>query len=83
MDLTDIAFGGDAIGRIDGQVVFAPFALPGERVRVTLSQAKRDYATATMLEVLRPSAARVGPRCPHFGTCGGCQWQHADYAAQL
>src|ERR1043165_9979418 len=83
IDLTDIAFGGNALGRLDGEVVFVPFALPGERVRGRLARRKRDYAHAALLDVLTPSQARIAPRCAVFGVCGGCQWQHSDYATQL
>jgi 23S rRNA (uracil1939-C5)-methyltransferase len=83
LDLVDVAFGGDAIGRLDGEVVFVPFGLPGERVRAQLGQRKRDFARAELLEVLQAAPERVDPPCPYFGTCGGCQWQHATYPAQL
>ncbi|MBM2812373.1 MAG: rumA [Chloroflexi bacterium] len=83
LDLTDISFGGDAIGRVDGQVLFVPYGLPGERVRARVERRKRDYASASIVEVLSPSPDRVTPPCAVFGECGGCQWQHARYAAQL
>lgn len=83
LDLADVAFGGDAIGRIDGEVVFVPFGLPGERVRAQLEHRKRDFARAQLLEVLLPAPGRTDARCPYFMTCGGCQWQHATYATQL
>ena len=83
LDLTDVAFGGDALGRLDGEVVFVPYGLPGERVRAEIKTQKRDFVSAEILEILRPSEARVVPRCPHFGACGGCNWQQAAYEAQL
>lgn len=83
VDLTDVAFGGDAIGRVDGEVVFVPFGLPGERVRAELRAQKPQFATAEIVELLQSSDERVAPPCPYFGTCGGCQWQHARYEAQL
>jgi 23S rRNA (uracil1939-C5)-methyltransferase len=81
--LDDIAFGGEALGRVDGQVVFVPYALPGETVRVAVEQPKKGYARTRLLEVLEPAPARVAAPCPYFRTCGGCQWQHATYEAQL
>lgn len=71
------------LGRRDGEVVFVPYSLPGERVRVRIERAKRDYATAQIIGMVRPSAERVEPRCQYFGDCGGCQWQHANYPMQL
>ncbi len=64
-------------------VVMVPFALPGERVRARVFRNHKNYSEADLLEVLRPADVRVEPRCPLFGRCGGCQYQHLDYAAQL
>lgn len=83
LQLDRIAFGGEALGRHDGQVIFVPGALPGERARVRLIEHRRDYARGEVMEVLEESPRRTRPACPYFGSCGGCQWQHADYAAQL
>jgi 23S rRNA (uracil1939-C5)-methyltransferase len=83
LDLEHVAHGGELIGRFDGQVVFVPYGLPGERALVKLVTAKKDFAKGELVEVLRPAAGRTAPRCPYFGACGGCSWQHADYALQL
>jgi len=79
-----MAQGGEALGRDEsGRVVFVPYAIAGEEARVEIVEAKKDYARARLVEILTASPARVAPRCPHFGVCGGCQWQHIAYAAQL
>lgn len=79
-----LAYGGDAIGKLpDGRVVFIPYALPGERVRVSLVDEKPHLVRAKLLEVIEPSDERISPRCPHFGLCGGCHYQHMKYPAQL
>lgn len=84
IQLTAMAHGGSALGRDDsGRVIFVPLAIPGETVRVRLQGGKERYAHAELLEVLKPSPERVEPRCPHFGTCGGCHFQHLAYPAQL
>lgn len=76
--------GGDCLGRLpDGRAVFVPFVLPSEVVRIKLAEEKKRYARAMPLEVLTGSPERVSPRCIHFGECGGCQYQHLDYAKQL
>ncbi len=82
---TQMAYGGSALGRDDGQVVFVPYTLPGERVHVSIPDTPKRWVAGTLTEMVEPSADRVTPRCLHFGPgkCGGCQWQHADYAAQL
>jgi 23S rRNA (uracil1939-C5)-methyltransferase len=76
-------YGGAFLARIAGKAVFVPLALPGEQARVRIVEAKRGYATAEVEEIVAASEQRVTPACPHFGACGGCQYQHAKYAAQL
>ena len=84
LQLTDMAHGGDALGRDEnGRVIFLPYTIPGERVRVEVVEDKQRFAHARLLEIVEASPQRVEPRCPHFGVCGGCQWQHIDYKAQL
>ncbi len=83
VELTGVAHGGEAIGRVEGRVVFVPYGLPGEVVVAEITQDKGDYARAEIVEIERPAPERTVPPCVYFGTCGGCQWQHAEYAAQL
>lgn len=83
LHLDDIAHHGEAIGRRDGEVIFVAFGIPGEDVEVALYQKKRHYRRAHVNRVLTAAAERVVPPCPYFGTCGGCQWQHIAYPAQL
>ncbi len=64
-------------------VVMVPFTLPGERVRARVYRNQKNFSEADLLEVLTPSAARVDPRCPLYGRCGGCQYQHLAYTEQL
>ncbi len=81
--IDSLAYQGAGVGRHDGVVVFVPFTAPGDRVRVRAVADRRSYVHAELLEVLAPSPARVEPACPHFGVCGGCQWQHVSYERQL
>ena len=81
--LSDMAYGGAAVGRHEGKAVFVPGGIPGEEVRVEIVQDRPRYARARLLKVLAPSPERVAPPCPQFGRCGGCQWQHVEYGAQL
>lgn len=84
LTLDRIAPTGEAVGRSeDGLVIFVPFALPGEEVEVEVVHRRRHFARARLTRVLRPSPDRVAPPCPHFTDCGGCDWQHAAYEAQL
>jgi 23S rRNA (uracil1939-C5)-methyltransferase len=75
--------GGDALGRHDGMVIFVPYGIPGERVDVMLTERKARYARGRIAARHSDAESRVTPVCPHFGVCGGCDWQHIDYAAQL
>ncbi|MFC2028768.1 class I SAM-dependent RNA methyltransferase [Chloroflexota bacterium] len=82
--LDKMTHGGDAMGRLpDSRAVFVPYAIPGEHVRLRLVQEKRRFARAELLDVLDPSPLRIIPRCPHFGECGGCQFQHISYPFQI
>jgi 23S rRNA (uracil1939-C5)-methyltransferase len=81
--LSGMAPTGEAIGRHGGLVVFVPYGLPGETVRVRLVEQKRSFARGEIVARLAGSPERVVPACPYFGVCGGCDWQHAAYEAQL
>lgn len=74
---------GAGVGRIDGWVVFVPFALPGELVKARVFRNDKSFSQADLVEVLDQSPDRVAAGCPLFGECGGCQYQHLDYAKQL
>lgn len=83
LTITDIAFGGEGVGRVDQFVVFVPFVVSGEVVEAELIEVKKSFARAKLIRVIQPSALRVEPKCRYFGECGGCQYQHIDYPAQL
>ena len=78
-----LVYGGDGLARVEGRVVFAPFVLPGERIRVETWRERKGLVRATALEVLEPAAERVAAPCPLFGRCGGCHYQHAPYEYQI
>ena len=78
-----IAFGGKALGRVDGFVVFVDHAIPGQTVRVRITRKKSQFAEARVVRLLAQSPAYTPPFCPHFGVCGGCQWQDLAYEEQL
>lgn len=82
VELTDLAYGGDAVGRYEGRVLFVPGGIPGERVRVEIVEERRGHARAELLEILRPAPERIEAAYPLL-TDSGCQWQHIAYQAQL
>jgi 23S rRNA (uracil1939-C5)-methyltransferase len=84
LEISSLSYGGDGFGRLpDGRACFVPFSLPGEHVRVALTEEKAGHARARLLEILRPAPERIPARCQHFGACGGCHYQHLPYPAQL
>ncbi len=85
LDLTieKLVYGGEGLSRVDGEVVFTPFVLPGEVVQVAPPASKKHAQRASLLRVTEPSQHRVEPCCAIFGQCGGCHYQHVDYPAQL
>src|SRR5579859_1039630 len=82
-------YGGDCLSHLPavegkaGKAVFVPLTLPDETVSAHITEDKRSFAKAELDEVLSPSSHRVPPPCPHFGPCGGCHYQHANYETQL
>src|SRR5881397_926421 len=82
-NITDMAFGGEGVARENDFVLFVPFVLAGEEVEVEVTEVKKNFARARLLKVLKASPERVQPPCRYFGDCGGCQYQHVAYPAQL
>lgn len=91
LTITALSHAGEGIGKHNGRTVFVPYALPGEVVRVSLIEEKKNFARARLIEIVTPASERVAPPCPHYFTptaspnsvCGGCQLQHLTYEAQL
>lgn len=83
LSITDVAYGGEGVGRHEGRVVFVPFTIPGETARVRVTAARRQWLRAWPEEILAPSPDRVEAPCPFFARCGGCAYQHIAYPRQL
>jgi 23S rRNA (uracil1939-C5)-methyltransferase len=77
-----LAYGPDALARHEGRVVFVPYVAPGDRVRVRIVESRAGFLRAELCDVVVAGPDRTEPRCPVFGQCGGCQWQHLAPAAQ-
>ncbi len=75
--------GGRGRATLDGLQVFVPWTAPQDHVRVAIHTRHKNYAEAHVVEMITPGPDRVTPRCPVFGACGGCQWQHLSYDVQL
>jgi 23S rRNA (uracil1939-C5)-methyltransferase len=82
-------YGGAGLGRITddgalaGKTVFVPHTLPGELVECEITEDRRSFANARLVSVIEPATTRVAPSCEYFPRCGGCQYQHASYDAQI
>src|SRR5436190_7653645 len=83
LTIEDIAFGGEGVARQDDFVLFVPFVMVGDVVEAQVVEVKKRFARAKLLRVIQPASERVQPPCAYFGQCGGCQYQHIAYAAQL
>lgn len=83
VEIEKLVYGGEGLARLDGQVVLIPFVLPGERVAVTTQRVKNGLLRGSLLNILQPAPGRITPRCEYFADCGGCHYQHAEYALQL
>ncbi len=81
--LESLAFGGEAVGRIGGKVVFVPGGVPGDVVRIAVTEEKPGYSRGNITEIITPSPERIDPFCPYADRCGGCQWQQISYKSQL
>ncbi len=84
LEVESLAAGGEGVARAPGgAVVFVPWTAPGDRVRVRITESRRRFARATLVELIEPSPDRRAPECEAFGECGGCSWQHLAPDAQL
>lgn len=81
--ITDLSDSGDGVGRFGQRVVFVPDTVTGDRASVRLVRVKSQYAHGKLHELIEPSPHRIRPSCIVADKCGGCQWQHVDYAYQL
>lgn len=83
VSIESLAYGGNAVARHEGRVLFVPGCVPGEKVRVRITTDHGTWAEAELLEILEKGDSRVAPPCPIVSECGGCPWQHVDYSTQL
>lgn len=83
LQITDVAFGGKGVARTNGKAVFVPYVIDGETVAATVTREHKKFREAQLESVITASPHRVEPRCPYFGRCGGCVYQHIEYEHQL
>jgi 23S rRNA (uracil1939-C5)-methyltransferase len=78
-----LIYGGEGLGHAEGATVFVPYVLPNEVVAIDPVERKKKFIRGKLEKVITPSPLRIAPRCPYFGTCGGCNYQHQPYESQL
>ncbi len=83
VEIDKVVYGGLGLARHRGQVIFVPLAAPGDHLLVRPVEQKKHFICAEIVSLLSPGKGRATPRCPYFGRCGGCQWQHLDYPTQV
>lgn len=83
LSIEKLVYGGEGLARLDGKVVLIPYVAPGETVRAEVERVKNDLFRGRLLEVVSPAASRVPAPCPYFQRCGGCHYQHLDYAIEV
>jgi len=82
-EITDVAFGGRGLTRLNGLAVFVDQAVPGDRAAIRIFKKKKNHAEARVVELIEPSPFRVSAPCEYSGFCGGCKWQFLNYDQQL
>lgn len=83
IEINNLGHSGEGVGHVNDFTVFVPYALPGEKVAVTITEVKKNYAKGCLTAIHTPSSSRIESQCPIYLQCGGCQLQHLDYQAQL
>jgi 23S rRNA (uracil1939-C5)-methyltransferase len=81
--IVDLAAEGKAIAKVDGKVIFVPFAVPGDLVNIQVTKKRKSYMEGFITAYHELSPLREEPFCKHFGVCGGCKWQILPYSMQL
>ncbi len=81
--ISELSWGGEGLGRMDGKVVFVPYSLPGEDVEIEVVFSKKNYCHGRIVRILAPSPDRIEPSCSFYRECGGCQFQHLTHHNQI
>jgi len=83
LSIEKLIYGGEGMAHAEGDTVFVPYVLPGEEVRATVRTRKKKLVHANLVEVQKAAALRIAAKCPHFGVCGGCHYQHIEVGEQV
>ena len=89
LTIEKLIYGGDGLAHLPadssglGRAVFVPFVLPLEEIEASIIERRSGFARAVATGIVKSSPHRIEPKCPYFGPCGGCHYQHIDYEYQL
>lgn len=83
LKIIDAGSEGMSVGKYEGMIVFVPYGVPEDLLKVQILRQKKNYGEAKIIDIVMPSPYRILPKCTHFGLCGGCKWQNMDYTKQL
>ncbi len=83
IEIVKNTYGGSGLGFLDGKAVFIPGTCSGEIVKAEITEEKKDYSIAKIIEIIKKSADRIEPQCPNFMICGGCSYLHLNYETEL
>ncbi len=83
VSIEKLTFGGAGLAKIDGQTVFVPGAIPGQKVTICITKNKGRYLESKIVKVTKRAMEEIQPRCQHFHDCGGCTWQNLPYDKQI
>ncbi|MCE5262349.1 MAG: class I SAM-dependent RNA methyltransferase [Deltaproteobacteria bacterium] len=83
IEIVDVAFGGDGVGRVADGVLFVPFTVDGDTMEIEVTEVRKRYARGRLCRIITPSRHRVPPACTDYARCGGCRMQHIAYGHQL
>jgi 23S rRNA (uracil1939-C5)-methyltransferase len=83
LTIEKLVYGGEGLGRVNGEIILTPLVLPGEVIDAATAGDRQKVRRARLISLKQASPARVDPPCPVFGRCGGCHYQHIAYDSQL
>ncbi|MFW5758238.1 MAG: 23S rRNA (uracil(1939)-C(5))-methyltransferase RlmD [Bacteroidota bacterium] len=83
VEITDVAAEGKSIARYQDMVIFVNYGAPGDVVDIQIRKTRKRHMEGEIIRFHNQSDQRTAPFCEHFGTCGGCKWQHLDYNSQI
>lgn len=81
--IIDYGYDGEGVGKVDNKVCFIPYTIKDEKINFAVVEEKKDYILGKLDSIIKPSKKRINARCPYFGRCGGCSYQHISYVEEL